>query len=267
MKKLTAFLCMLICILSLTACAQTDTEATSSSNYDVATLQDNVENLITSLEDTADSDIESIINMNNKLIADDDETALSIKNSYQSWLDSKEELGAFTPQDSDVCTVTEDDDGVTVTLETVFEKRDATVTVSYDVTGQMVSFAFSPVYSLTENLESAALNTVLDMGIVFIVLIFIAFIISLFKFIYKAQNRTAGAEKEKESLSQKPERPAPAPVAAPTPAPAPVSSEEVDDLELVAVITAAVVASMNTSVDSLVVRSIKKRSTNKWQKA
>ena len=144
MKKLTAFLCMIICILSLTACAQTDTEATSSSNYDVATLQDNVENLITSLEDTADSDIESIINMNNKLIADDDETALSIKNSYQSWLDSKEELGAFTPQDSDVCTVTEDDDGVTVTLETVFEKRDATVTVSYDVTGQMVTFAFSP---------------------------------------------------------------------------------------------------------------------------
>ena len=103
------------------------------------------------------------------------------------------------------------------------------------------------------------------MGIVFIVLIFIAFIISLFKFIYKAQNRTAGAEKE--PLSQKPERPAPAPVAAPTPAPAPVSSEEVDDLELVAVITAAVAASMNTSVDSLVVRSIKKRSTNKWQKA
>ena len=40
-----------------------------------------------------------------------------------------------------------------------------------------------------------------------------------------------------------------------------------DDLELVAVITAAVAASMNTSVDKLVVRSIKRRNTNKWQKA
>ena len=44
-------------------------------------------------------------------------------------------------------------------------------------------------------------------------------------------------------------------------------SEEVDDLELVAVITAAVAASMNTSVDQLVVRSIKRKNTNKWQKA
>lgn len=40
--------------------------------------------------------------------------------------------------------------------------------------------------------------------------------------------------------------------------------EEVDDLELVAVITAAVAASMNTSVDNLVVRSIKRKKTNRW---
>lgn len=40
------------------------------------------------------------------------------------------------------------------------------------------------------------------------------------------------------------------------------------DLELVAVITAAIAASLNTSTDGFVVRSIKRaKATNRWQKA
>lgn len=44
--------------------------------------------------------------------------------------------------------------------------------------------------------------------------------------------------------------------------------ELLDDLELVAVITAAIAASMNVPADGFVVRSIKRaKSTNRWQKA
>ena len=48
---------------------------------------------------------------------------------------------------------------------------------------------------------------------------------------------------------------------------APVEEDLTDDLELVAVISAAIAASENTSTDSFVVRSIKKVNRSKWQRA
>ncbi|MFR5731673.1 MAG: OadG family transporter subunit [Clostridium sp.] len=60
---------------------------------------------------------------------------------------------------------------------------------------------------------------------------------------------------------------APAPTASIAPVAAPAAEEEelVDDLELVAVITAAIAASTNSSTDSLVVRSIKRAPGAKWK--
>ena len=40
--------------------------------------------------------------------------------------------------------------------------------------------------------------------------------------------------------------------------------DETDDLELIAVISAAIAASEETTTDGFVVRSIKRRPTNKW---
>ena len=91
----------------------------------------------------------------------------------------------------------------------------------------------------------AGLNTVMSMGIVFLVLIFIAIIISQFKYIGNVQNKSKEA--------------APA-VAEPQPAPVVIEEEEedlTDDLELVAVITAAIAAaSENECTDGLIIRSI-----------
>ena len=55
--------------------------------------------------------------------------------------------------------------------------------------------------------------------------------------------------------------------AAAAPKAAPAEENLVDDLELVAVISAAIAASENTSTDSFVVRSIKKVNRSKWQRA
>ena len=58
--------------------------------------------------------------------------------------------------------------------------------------------------------------------------------------------------------------------AARLPAPVPAAAEEedlTDDLELVAVITAAIAAYDNTSADGLVVRSIKRANGAKWKRA
>ena len=52
----------------------------------------------------------------------------------------------------------------------------------------------------------------------------------------------------------------------PAPVAAPVVEDVSDDTELVAVISAAIAAAEGTSTDGFVVRSIKRRTSNKWNK-
>lgn len=259
MKKLVALLCMFTCILSLTACS--DTSSKYLSDYDEASLKESTQYIITQLETMEISNLEEIVNARNEEIAEDNDTALAVKASYKSYLDSKEELGAYTPSENDTFKLTADKDGATGTLTATFENRQAKVTAHFNYASQLESFSIEPIYTKGESMKSAALNTVLGMGTVFIVLIFIAFLISLFKYINKAETYFANRKQAKEQDAFVPVNPANAPIVMDEP------EELVDDLELVAVITAAVAASMNTSVDNLVVRSIKRKSTNKWQKA
>lgn len=116
-------------------------------------------------------------------------------------------------------------------------------------------------------IPEALVNTVIGMGTVFLVLILISFIIYLMKFIPELlDNRN----RKKETVSVPVAKPAPvppAPAAKPAPVPAPVPAAapaRTDDTQLVAVITAAIVAAMEqegtpVAPDGLVIRSIKKR--------
>lgn len=112
------------------------------------------------------------------------------------------------------------------------------------------------VYSKGELLGQAGRNTIIGMGTVFIVLIFISFIISLFKFL-----PALFAPKPK-----KPEaKPTPKVEPVKTVAPVAVANDNLmDDKELVAVITAAVYAASSASnggavsKDKLIVRSIRR---------
>ncbi len=108
-------------------------------------------------------------------------------------------------------------------------------------------------------MPQALINTALGMGTVFIVLVLISFIIYLLKFIPDLLN---GSSKKNEVQAPKVTSPVPKPAA---PAPAAVSvPKPADDTQLVAVITAAIVAAMEqegtpVAADGLVIRSIKKR--------
>ena len=77
-----------------------------------------------------------------------------------------------------------------------------------------------------------------------------------------------GSKKQKASVqlaeNKKQSAPAPKPVSKPVPAPAPAVSNPADDTQVVAVITAAIMAAMEQEgtpvpADGLVIRSIKKR--------
>lgn len=112
----------------------------------------------------------------------------------------------------------------------------------------------SAVYSKKELVGQAGMNTLIGMGTVFIVLIFISFIISLFKYLPALFAKKPKVEPEKKAEATK------------TTTIAPVASNEnlANDSQLVAVITAAIYAyeaqSGNGAVskDKLVVRSIKR---------
>ena len=139
----------------------------------------------------------------------------------------------------------------------------------------------SAIYSKKELLANGGKNTAIGMGVVFVVLIFISFIISLLKYLpllfdadirkARAEEKAAAAAAKKKTeemiigTSETKEAPAAAP-AAPVAAPAPAGENLMDDAELVAVITAAVYAASSgvrgpaytASNDKLVVRSIRR---------
>ena len=152
-------------------------------------------------------------------------------------------------------------DGDVVTISTVaqFEKAKADVVLMLDLGQQMyTSMTYSVQYSLAANMQRAGMNTLMGIGIVFLMLLFLSFVIGLFKYIEKFQN--VGKKKAAEEAPKAEEAPAPAIAQSEA-----ADEDFADDLELVAVISAAIAAYENTSGDSFVVRSIKK--SNKWHRA
>ena len=115
--------------------------------------------------------------------------------------------------------------------------------------------------SIEDAMAEATVNTIIGITVVFLALLFISFVISLFKYINKFEQKLA---------DKKAGKAAPAPQPAPAPAPVVETAPETDDLELIAVITAAIhayeEAQGNTVTGDLVVRSIKKRNS-RWQNA
>ena len=97
--------------------------------------------------------------------------------------------------------------------------------------------------SMGETMKKAGLNTLMGIGIVFLVLVFLSLIISLFKLIPSPKK-------------PEPVRSIPAPAA---PAVIEEEEDETDDLELVAVITAAIAASEGKAPEGYMVRSIRRR--------
>ena len=163
---------------------------------------------------------------------------------------SDEEIENYVEKDGDV---------VTISTVAQFEKAKADVVLMLDLGQQMyTSMTYSVQYSLAANMQRAGMNTLMGIGIVFLMLVFLSFVIGLFKYIEKFQN--VGKKKAAEEAPKAEEAPAPAIAQSEA-----ADEDFADDLELVAVISAAIAAYENTSGDSFVVRSIKK--SNKWHRA
>lgn len=161
-----------------------------------------------------------------------------------SWDEAVADLGAY--QGFGEFTITKSGKTLSTEQIVVFEERNVVVTYVYNYNDmEMTSITVDKVYTLGETMSKAGLNTLMGIGTVFVVLILISLIIYCFNIFPYLEKKKAAKNVAPESTK------AQAPV---------VAAEEVtDDLELIAVISAAIAASEGTSTDSFVVRSIHRR--------
>ena len=223
-KRIALLLCMISCLALLAGCSLTKV----NKNLNESDLTKNAETFVSQW---FGYDFASTVKQYESQMTEDEVT------SYKEYTKMQKKHGAFKKIEDTEYSAASDSASVKETVST--EKGSKLVfTVTYDEKGEISDWKVEEYKTIGETMGKAGLNTVMSMAIVFAVLIFISLIISCFK------------KKKKE------EKPAETVVAA-----APVVEENLtDDLELVAVITAAIAAaSENESTDGLVVRSIVRR--------
>ena len=184
----------------------------------------------------SDAEIEQYLEEDNEFVV----------NAMTAWSGAKKEVSGLK-EISDTVEVEYDDKDkeYTATVEVEFEKEDADFVYVIDKKMNPTSLTVDVKYSFATIMKNAALNTLMGLGTVFVILAFLIFLISLFKFV-----PGSGAQQVKKKKEETP-APAPVPVAVPV-------QEEADDSELIAVIAAAIAASEGTTTDGFVVRSIRK---------
>lgn len=234
LKKVSSVCMALICAASLTVAGSVvvfaDDEGNETIKNQAVTIAEYLTETILPL---SDEEIEGYMNSGDEFT----------EQAMDAWVASKDELGEV--KETEDPEVEFSDNQYIVTVPAEFEKLDAELVYIFDEQGNPTSFSVNVQYPLSVNLERAALNTVMGLGTVFIMLMFLSFVIYLFKFV------PALVEGKKKEAPE-------APVAAPVVPTVPAVETQTDDTELVAVISAAIAAAEGTSTDGFVVRSIRK---------
>lgn len=260
-KKFLAMMCVLACVLSLTACGSEPVEYT---DYETS-LTSKCESLAyTSLMIAANYSAvkDQLPSLNKEEMA----TLYSKEMEFAGYEEAAAEFGAFDglistygQMESDMGGLKENGIG-DITSEISGKEILVSIKISGNTCDGQVDFIFSndlftrfkegncvantsfsqKMDEAGKHMGDAALNTVLGMGTVFFMLIFISLIISLFV-VFKKDNKKT--ETKAPVVNDAPE----------------VTENLADDTELVAVIMAAISAfEGNSSTDGFVVRSIKK---------
>ncbi len=172
--------------------------------------------------------------------------------AFSSWESAQADIGDLIEISEESVQITED--GAVIHLKLDGSSHDAEFEVIWEGTEYKLtlsSITTNVEYSGGELMKKAGLNTLLGMGTVFTILILISLIISCFNFIPKIQAAFTKKQPQDEKKA----------AAVDNTIAQIVEKEELsDDLELVAVIAAAVAASEGAvSTDGFVVRSIRKR--------
>ena len=172
------------------------------------------------------------------------------KNAAEAWKSAKDELGKKKDNNGETI-VTLKDGLYTVTVPVKFEKADANFVYSFDSTMTPSTLSVDVQYSMAQTLQRAGLNTLMGIGTVFVMLVLLSLLISLFRFIPNPEAKKAAEAKAAKAAKE-------AEAAAVAPAVQTAEENLADDGDLVAVIAAAIAAAEGTTTDGFVVRSIRK---------
>jgi len=233
MKKFLLVLGMITCLVGLSACGKVEEPYQGVLTHEQAVAT--VENFMATMQE--------VVAMGQQEAYSKEPSLGAALASYEA---SLADLGDY--QSITSCTFTEDEDGVIISAVISGSKRPGTVELIFDDEMLFTSGTVNVTYSFGETMTKAGLNTLMGMGTVFAVLILIALLISSFNLIPKVQAAFSKKEKKVETAADN----AVAQI---------VENEAVqeDDLELIAVIAAAIAASEGaTSADGYVVRSIRR---------
>ena len=244
MKKLLVILGMITCMACLAACGEEEAQSGPISQEQAVqigtTIVDQMNTIVSqgAIEQYVDQPV--------------------LYSGFQGWESALKDIGTYEGVSGG--SVSFMDDEVAININVLGSSHDADVEIVLDdALATYIGITTNVHYSTGEIMAKAGMNTLMGMGTVFMVLIFISVLISSFKYINAWENNQKAAK-----VSQAP--------AAPVPAPEPMESltaeDLTEDLELVAVITAAIAAFDSTaSADGLVVRSIKRVPGAKWKRA
>ncbi len=225
---------MCLCLFGLTACGKEDQTTADYNGYTYDQLKTACQTTVQQLEGMSDEDIE-------KYLMSGDSITVGM---VTSWQESRKDLGNF--EGFGECDVVKSGKTLTAAQTVNYEERPLVLTYVFNYNSMEVTdVTVDLVYTTGEKMSTAGLNTVICIVTVFAVLIVICLLIYAFRiipFLEKKFRKEVSVDGTKKSVEQVEKM-----------------EEQQDDLELVAVIAAAVAAATGTSTDDFVVRSIKRR--------
>ena len=240
-KKIILIAAMCLMIFGLAACSKTDPTTVDYNGHTYEELQTNCQGTVQTLAYLTEED-------KSYYMSNGAETVVNLINR---WDEAVEEYGAFLEFGD--FEVTKSGKTLTAAQTLHMAERDAVLTYVYTYHSMEVEdITIDGVYTVGEKMSTALMNTVMGIGIVFVVLIIICLLIFCFNiFPYLEKKKAAKKAPAQDVVSQ---------IEAREEKQAAEEEAEEDDGELVAVIAAAIAASEGAaSTDGVVVRSIRRR--------
>ena len=184
-RKILTMLTVSAAALGLTACGSTATADEIS--YDESYLESVADFLIGNWDGMSDEQIAQYAEMD----AEDNYglpfTAEAFTTAFSGYMGNEEELGAYVSTDG--YEVSTDGKEITLVAHLTYEQRTADLSIVFNKKSVAQSVTLDPSYTLGEIFTKALMNTILGMGTVFSVLIFISLVIYCFNFIPVIQKK------------------------------------------------------------------------------
>ncbi len=259
-KRMAAAVLLSACLVSLSGCSsKQDAETGSTISMDGTPVDDSMaQSILLSAAQTLGVPKDQLIVQKTLAEATGDESTASI---YEAQLEAREDMGDLKKVNMDEGSVVLLADGsYTVVIPVDFTEGTKKYVMNINMATQQIQAEFTDMSagvvedtSLGTLLKTATVYTIIGIGTVFLVLIFISLLISCFKYIH------AWEEGKKKAAAPAPKAASAAPAVKPATAPAVTGPDLSDDAELVAVMTAAIAAYEGSATSNgLVVRSIRR---------